>query len=315
MKFPILDKLKEAMSSAPNWHEFYPHRIACPLGYYDPIYHSVMVAASAIMKIKNPELVPPEEMAIFEMLYKFKYPKYFVSNDFFQAVCNTKSVDVYLDEMKFPLDAMTLCLPIEASTKYFGWPVAFLSFCRQPMLLVPSVNMLYYHGNVMLPYDKPFGYYGRTPLVHELAKEEIFSNFKFKDYTAIENDEFTKVYFSSVKDKLPSVEDDKRLPVKMFSFLYKLLTIMECRDDLFITKGEQTRKVVFGRRGEVKKEALWSPNFIGYHYKAKKDAPSTGTHASPKMHWRIGHRRNQRHGPQNSLVKKIWIEPVLVNAE
>ena len=32
-------------------------------------------------------------------------------------------------------------------------------------------------------------------------------------------------------------------------------------------------------------------------------------------HWRDGHFRGQRHGPGNSLVKVIWIRPVLVNAD
>lgn len=34
-----------------------------------------------------------------------------------------------------------------------------------------------------------------------------------------------------------------------------------------------------------------------------------------KSHWRRGHWRNQRHGPQLSNIKRIWIHPVLVKAE
>lgn len=41
--------------------------------------------------------------------------------------------------------------------------------------------------------------------------------------------------------------------------------------------------------------------------------------AAPGMpvrpHLRRGHIRNQHHGPQNSLIKKIWIEPTFVNAD
>lgn len=30
-------------------------------------------------------------------------------------------------------------------------------------------------------------------------------------------------------------------------------------------------------------------------------------------HWRRGHWRRQRHGPQNSMMKRVWIRPVMIN--
>lgn len=39
------------------------------------------------------------------------------------------------------------------------------------------------------------------------------------------------------------------------------------------------------------------------------------TGSSLKTHWRRGHWRQQRHGPQNSLVKRIWVKPTMVNAD
>lgn len=58
----------------------------------------------------------------------------------------------------------------------------------------------------------------------------------------------------------------------------------------------------------------WSPNVIGKYYKPKVIRTDHGTHASPRMHWRRGHTREQAHGPQRSLRKTIWIEPMLVSA-
>lgn len=40
--------------------------------------------------------------------------------------------------------------------------------------------------------------------------------------------------------------------------------------------------------------------------------PETGR-ADVSTHWRRGHWRRQAHGPQKSLVKRVWIRPVLVN--
>lgn len=44
-------------------------------------------------------------------------------------------------------------------------------------------------------------------------------------------------------------------------------------------------------------------------------ADGDGSNEFTKSHWRRGHWRNQRHGPQLSNIKRIWIRPVLVKAE
>ncbi|MGH9846383.1 MAG: hypothetical protein ACREEM_47395, partial [Blastocatellia bacterium] len=55
----------------------------------------------------------------------------------------------------------------------------------------------------------------------------------------------------------------------------------------------------------------WSPNWVGRSYSISRQT-ATGTHASPRMHWRRGHWRMQPHGPNRSEHKLIWIEPVLI---
>jgi len=59
---------------------------------------------------------------------------------------------------------------------------------------------------------------------------------------------------------------------------------------------------------------IWSPNVIGKHYRLPQPAYQGGTHASPRMHWRRGHFRSQPYGPQHTLRKQIWLEPVLIGA-
>lgn len=105
------------------------------------------------------------------------------------------------------------------------------------------------------------------------------------------------------------------------------------RDSGFI---EQLGCIVFGtilainaRPGLVTKEALirrvktkkestlefWSPNVVGKDYVQKRGAGTgEGTYASPRMHWRRGHFRNQACGVGRSERKTIWLEPVLVAA-
>ncbi len=56
----------------------------------------------------------------------------------------------------------------------------------------------------------------------------------------------------------------------------------------------------------------WTPSWIGLSYQPPTETGG-GTHASPRSHWRRGHFRNQRHGPELSLSKLLWIEPTFIN--
>jgi hypothetical protein len=77
------------------------------------------------------------------------------------------------------------------------------------------------------------------------------------------------------------------------------------------------------RSGKTKKGAhvpeVWTPNWLGRTYRTPgRTADSTtekGTHASPRLHWRRGHWRDQRVGAGRKESKTIWIEPVVVNAK
>lgn len=64
------------------------------------------------------------------------------------------------------------------------------------------------------------------------------------------------------------------------------------------------------KRGNV---AFWSPNIIGRDYQIL-GSKGDGSHASPRMHWRRGHFRNQACGTGRKEHKRIWLEPMLVAA-
>jgi len=75
----------------------------------------------------------------------------------------------------------------------------------------------------------------------------------------------------------------------------------------------QLVKRIPARKAESAKE-FWTPNLIGKHYQVRSALPAKGTHASPRMHWRRGHFRNQPCGPGLSERKTKWLEPMLINA-
>lgn len=71
------------------------------------------------------------------------------------------------------------------------------------------------------------------------------------------------------------------------------------------------------RKASDTKPELWSPRWIGKHYARKQIVGGlpAGTHASPRMHWRRGHWRNQAVGEGRKDRRRTWIEPILVMAE
>jgi hypothetical protein len=60
------------------------------------------------------------------------------------------------------------------------------------------------------------------------------------------------------------------------------------------------------------------PRWLGKNFQPKTNAivsSSTGTHASPRTHWRKGHLRQVAIGEGRSDRKVVWIQPVLVNSD
>lgn len=130
---------------------------------------------------------------------------------------------------------------------------------------------------------------------------------------------------------LPAEDKDEKLfNLKVQNFAIKLMLALTARPH-YIKQGTVQRPAK-QKKGRTFDE-LWNPNLIGWDYRARRegipDNPSSDQiksaamqlevrHASPRMHWRRGHMRNQPYGPkpwnETTLKRLIWIEPVLVNA-
>lgn len=75
-----------------------------------------------------------------------------------------------------------------------------------------------------------------------------------------------------------------------------------------------------GKKTGVHKKSnreIWTANIIGRDFKLKKESSKGNLmgHASPRVHWRRGHYRNQPYGTLRANIKRIWLEPVLVGGE
>ena len=109
-------------------------------------------------------------------------------------------------------------------------------------------------------------------------------------------------------------QDDNAFNAKCFNLLCNILFLMDSRPEIL-------KESTLERKGKEKKgkktDDLWTPQYIGFDYKSPSEKPPSGdgTHASPRMHWRQGHWRNQPFGGKDApQIKRIWIDTILVSA-
>lgn len=108
------------------------------------------------------------------------------------------------------------------------------------------------------------------------------------------------------------------------SVLLQTLLLMQIRPEL-VTASSQLQAspgLGFNQAAKEKRSAsqLWTPNWIGKEYAAPKHNSTTttktgtGTHASPRPHWRRGHFRRVVVGKRDQNQREWrWFEPIRVN--
>lgn len=143
------------------------------------------------------------------------------------------------------------------------------------------------------PKEQVLAYYPRriiTPMEYENAQESI------QAYVA-----------RSVAQQNQDKSDEYKFGVYIFGLVLKLLLIISTKPNALIDSLDQppARKQRVRKNGTIKADALWNPCFIGKGYSAKRVGDSGGSGSPMRMHWRRGHLRNQRYGPDWSLVKVI----------
>lgn len=90
----------------------------------------------------------------------------------------------------------------------------------------------------------------------------------------------------------------------------QLILIMTARPEL-VTQGSLVKKARVASGSKKAKSELWAPNMLGQTYRTLTEG--TGTHTSPRLHWRRGHFRLYEKGEHWKVTRTIWLEPVLVN--
>jgi len=343
--YPLLDKfLKDLPIRQPlAYKALYPKRIIPPNGYLNPKYFSITLWSELRVWWESDMRMLPHITGFANCLLHMEYrvPTYFVRSEFAQAVAQTEPPeDFKFSEIQWPLPAMLFVLPTEFVMRYFGYMVPFISVsrinkgiypaalknlppCEMPIAAMEPLQSEVDRFNVVYPVysqkEVPVDYTGSYPLTMNVNEMDTAP---FQDATYMEEAKLASAFERydirrEVPD-LPTGDDEKLFNAKVQAFAVKLMLVLNAAHN--VTKLGAVARPEKIKRGRRVLEELWHPNLIGWDYRAQRVGPPSdqqGTHASPRMHWRRGHMRNQPYGPKpwnDTTPKRLtWIEPVLVN--
>lgn len=327
-----------------SYRALYPKRIVPPSGYTNPKYFSITMWSSLRVWLETNMRMLPHITGYVNALIQMEYrvPTYFVRSEFAQAVAQTEPPeDFKFSEINWPLPAMLFVLPTDFVLRYFGFMCPFISVTKSVKGVFPAalknlpkmempieayepIDNHVDRFNIVYPvYSKdhlPTDYTGSYPLTMNVNE---MPSARFEDATYMEEEHLSRVlsgHFDRAASDTPAEgEQEKAFTDKVQSFAVKLMLVLNaCHDVIKLGGVARPEKIKKGRRVL---EELWHPNLLGWDYRAQRSVSTggeKGTHASPRMHWRRGHMRNQPYGPKpwtDASPKRLtWIEPVLINA-
>jgi hypothetical protein len=309
MKNLELDKqLSELLTAFPKEEvlEYYPRHIITPHGYLTPLYFSLI--NFYFINYREPYAHSPELLKrrdarrLFSKVLTDKIvPTYFMDATFLDVVDQTDLLETFtFSQLHFPMPGFLLVLPHEWITQNAGANI--------PFVMVSTFNGFLHITQDVLNDDGSFSNAAST-VRYEKVEDSISAVIKFRE----------RLDFATEDTALINAitPDHSEVHVYIFELVMKLLIILSTQPRALIDSLDEppARKQRVRKNGTIKADALWNPCFIGKGYSAKRVGDSSGCGSPMRMHWRRGHLRNQRYGPDWSLVRVIWIEPVLVHGE
>jgi len=308
------------------WKVAYPRRIIPPNGYCNPKYfgnHLVAVLRSVMDKLVTDNFVDSAMRLIAKELIKIQVPTYFPHYDFITDVAASKMESTMcVGDLKIPDTAMLFVLPDKFTAEYnFGLRIPFLAVLylsaeelterKIPVHNPPPEGMpkgvFLCHYQWYEPNDMPTDYVFSQP--GHMSVERLESELGRQVIALGEGD--IEALSTGLMDHIGMTDTklEGRIMVNMTYLAAKLMLALSAEPEL-IEKGTIAHKAKF--KGASSQADLWNPHLIGWKYRHDKQPPQGGSHASPRLHRRVGHFRDQAHGPELSLRKIKWIKPMWV---
>jgi len=301
-------------------NRFYPRRYEGTGKYFSPKMTGVFMAAACLDMIEIPfDRWPTAHRLLYPALHYLiskQMPLLFITPELLRAIQMTDFTDeIDWREMHLPYESGIFVLPRGAYRHPVHGECGFVVYTRNRSGIVPPPWPGLRLPEVELPSD-------RFCFVALCWNKEMFMWFE-SNFNAVQGSTVKIRNMFHVDDRsrypmiptfsrvdLPLSEQDKEFLDGLGVIVFGTLLALTARPEL-LTAAKPIRRVRKKNRPPVE---WWSPVLIGKDYRLSGDKSGTGTHASPRLHWRRGHFRMQVHGPRRSFRKQIWIEPTLVGA-
>jgi hypothetical protein len=319
---------RERLQSSPFLRQFYPRRITTPAGYSNPIIYSLLslvnyrrgidARARGEMTDRGANVIR-SEWTIANKAVDMRFPTYFVSEPFIRAVAATRPPDdMTIAEIEWPLDFMLFCFPHRFMREYLeGWRVQFLAVAhlkqgenKMPLSTIDCESEMFFahyplhrDNGAIIDYTS---WSGAKERVSVFAKVDLLQCDESPD--AIQ--EWNKIAGEAPS---PDEKQERMITERMTSLAMRLLLTLTAEPehcDPIPTAPDRPQRV---KRGMVVREELWHPLWVGKRYQPHREWLG-GTHASPRMHWRVGHHHTYLVGKGRTQRKLKWVKPVLVCA-
>ena len=264
---------------------------------------------------------------------QYQNPCFFISPEFLKAMLNTDIPDNFdLSDFKLPFPSMAFILPKDNPVKFRNKTTPFIGITRVNSSTKTKLGEI----QMSKPIDKIIvttSFLPGTFFAAGVQYKSLNQVLRMSPNELREESHRTKQVYTTV--------EDAEFILLLNKLAVNIVLAMESRPEL-VTKESYVRQGV--SKNKTYRPSVWQPNIIGAKYRFV--SPGTGTHESPRSHWRRGHFRQQRIGsslcstegcrdPQQAHLalgmcqvadckceqykpgwgrKTIWIDPVLVNA-
>jgi hypothetical protein len=286
------------------WRKCYPRVYQSIGGFESPRFVAISLAA-AIQWIEVDRAGAPLSCVhlacVASRAFDYNLPALFVGKEFFGAICQTDlPADTRWTEAQLPYEAGLLYLPLGAMRDPGGASVNVLAWWRArkgEQVMVGERTQINCKADQLT-----------VVAICEPSSQRMYSR-------AVDSTQTPYIIAPTIEAgargvwDLPITSDDETFLSRMVSVCFSLLIAQTARPELLTPEHRAT-----GKRTKKAPREIWTPNFLGKGYTARRET-AEGTHASPRLHWRRGHFRNQAYGPKHSERKTIWIEPTLIGSD
>lgn len=307
-----LDRLDTNPTAKAEFEALFPRSYRMPVGYWNPRYISAQLADTLAWLLEHPRAETQEEFdqimglgAIYRAALGLKWndaPTYCLAQDFGEAIWKATLDDgTLLKDIKFATKAALICLPEDFTLKVIGVRVPFLVFSwfngadlarvSQGKILADPNGILTVAFNLI----KPDG----TSL---LMSFDCSGSATVKSFTSPPGTAEVVTPDANLPESMTSEQTHASLLKLAINVILGMAALPQLIDGMVVERPRSAKKK------KVLKE-ICAPRYIGFKYKrVPKPNYTPGTHASPIMHRRNGHWKQQPYGPERTLRKLIWID-------